>query len=664
MLQLKKTKVVVKGPAVLLILLLATVLCGCPGLFAGPETYKVTYDANGATAGLVPADGTAYEEGETVTVLDNTGGLSRTGYSFVGWNTRSDGDGTSYAPGSTFVMGTADMPLYAEWTVDVLLTISSSAATGYTKDSSFSVTFLFSKEVTGFESGDVSVVNGSLSGFSGTGNSYSATVTPASEGDVVVSAADGAATDSYGFTSRAAACTVCYDLTAPGSIKPVITAAGDGKLTVSWTEPTDDPSFHHVLVSYNESPQVQVEKGTTSYTFRSLETGISYCPLLKAVDAAGNASSMEEGQSLTIHDNVYRNVYIVKSAAELAAMADDLNGYYVLQNNITVSSWTPVGTASSPFTGIIDGLYGLTISGMSVSAGSYSGLLGRASSAYIRKLKITGATIPTTTGSEFCGILAGSLENSRVEDVDVSGSVGTTTFGTSIGGLAGYIAGTSVISCRVRADVKGYEDCGGLAGTVGSTSVIQFTSVEGLSSPGLEATYFAGGIAGNFKAGNLTIDQCFSNMDIRAESDAGYNIGGLCGNIASHLIVSDSYARGSVYNTDGRSTGGLFGFIGNNASVTCSRTYAEGPVTGDASYTGGLFGSCFSSTLSLSEVYFAGSTTQTVPGPGYTEGTLIGDEDLKAFPDTAGWDTAIWGADSGLINDGYPILRNIQYYPN
>ncbi|TDF95444.1 InlB B-repeat-containing protein [Paenibacillus piri] len=83
-----------------------------------PLTYTVTYDGNGAESGSVPIDSHAYETGTTVTVLDNTGNLMKPGYTFTGWNTQSDGNGTSYATGAAFPMDAANVTLYAKWTVN------------------------------------------------------------------------------------------------------------------------------------------------------------------------------------------------------------------------------------------------------------------------------------------------------------------------------------------------------------------------------------------------------------------------------------------------------------------------------------------------------------------------------------------------------------------
>jgi len=100
-------------------LVLAAAGCTNPVLQAMTSlvTYhKVTYDSNGATGGTVPTDSSSYLQGKTVTVLDNSGGLAKTAYSFAGWNTAADGTGTAYTTGQTFTMGGADVMLYAAWT--------------------------------------------------------------------------------------------------------------------------------------------------------------------------------------------------------------------------------------------------------------------------------------------------------------------------------------------------------------------------------------------------------------------------------------------------------------------------------------------------------------------------------------------------------------------
>jgi uncharacterized repeat protein (TIGR02543 family) len=80
-----------------------------------PIYHYVTYEGNGNTGGTAPIDNTQYQAGNTVTVL-GSGTLVRAGYTFAGWNTAPDGNGTSYAAGNTFPMPSANVTLYARWT--------------------------------------------------------------------------------------------------------------------------------------------------------------------------------------------------------------------------------------------------------------------------------------------------------------------------------------------------------------------------------------------------------------------------------------------------------------------------------------------------------------------------------------------------------------------
>ena len=114
----------------LFVVCVSTLVVGCDLLLGQPDqptpvaTYTVTYNANGADSGSVATDSTSYENGMTVTVLDNTGNLARTGYSLTGWNTAADGSGTTYTTGNTFTMGSANVTLYAQWSSNPTYTVT------------------------------------------------------------------------------------------------------------------------------------------------------------------------------------------------------------------------------------------------------------------------------------------------------------------------------------------------------------------------------------------------------------------------------------------------------------------------------------------------------------------------------------------------------------
>jgi uncharacterized repeat protein (TIGR02543 family) len=83
-------------------------------------SYTITYNANSATSGSVPSNGTYTAGGGATTVAANSGNLTRDGYTFVGWNSSSLGTGTSYTAGSSTYSTSSDITLYAHWTANTL----------------------------------------------------------------------------------------------------------------------------------------------------------------------------------------------------------------------------------------------------------------------------------------------------------------------------------------------------------------------------------------------------------------------------------------------------------------------------------------------------------------------------------------------------------------
>lgn len=77
-------------------------------------TETASFSAAAGSGAVSPLSGVV---GAAVTLPSGTG-LVNPGYTFVGWNTASNGSGTSYLPGSSFVLA-SDVTLYAQWTPDV-----------------------------------------------------------------------------------------------------------------------------------------------------------------------------------------------------------------------------------------------------------------------------------------------------------------------------------------------------------------------------------------------------------------------------------------------------------------------------------------------------------------------------------------------------------------
>ena len=76
-----------------------------------PNTYTVSYNLNGGTGSI--SNQTKIHD-QTLTLTSTK--PSRTNYEFVGWNTQSNGSGTTYLPGSSYTSN-SEILLYAIWKI-------------------------------------------------------------------------------------------------------------------------------------------------------------------------------------------------------------------------------------------------------------------------------------------------------------------------------------------------------------------------------------------------------------------------------------------------------------------------------------------------------------------------------------------------------------------
>ena len=87
--------------------------------------YTVTFDINGGT-GVDPVEMTG-EYDSNISLPDNTG-FSRDDYTFAGWNTSADGEGTNYDADDEYTI-IEDITLYASWTAAITFDINDGTGT-------------------------------------------------------------------------------------------------------------------------------------------------------------------------------------------------------------------------------------------------------------------------------------------------------------------------------------------------------------------------------------------------------------------------------------------------------------------------------------------------------------------------------------------------------
>ncbi|MEG4494914.1 Ig-like domain-containing protein, partial [Microcoleus sp. D3_18_C4] len=173
-------------------------------------------------------------------------------------------------------------------------TVSLTSAAAATVTAAFPVTATFSESTTNFIASDITVTNGTVSGFSGTGTTYNFTVTPTGQGTVTVNVPTGVATDAAGNNNTAAtALTRTFDTTPPtvsltSAAAATVTAAFP--VTATFSESTTNFIASDITVT---NGTVSGFSGTgTTYNFTVTPTGSGTVtvniPANIATDAAGN----------------------------------------------------------------------------------------------------------------------------------------------------------------------------------------------------------------------------------------------------------------------------------------------------------------------------------------------------------------------------------------
>ncbi|MCZ8516017.1 S-layer homology domain-containing protein [Paenibacillus filicis] len=279
-------------------------------LYSGPNSIQtVKYDGNGATSGNVPINRTIYKLGSPVSVIGNTGALSKTGYTFAGWNTQANGMGTDYAPGSTFTMGT----LYAKWT-SYTVTYNGNGSTG----GSVPV------DSGSYMQGVTATVYGNTGNLVKTGYTFAGWNTKA-DGSGTRYAGDGTAT----FTLGAA------NVTLYAMWNPLYTVTYNGNGATSGSVPTDSSSYLQGVIATVYGNTGSLVK--TGYAFAGWNTaadgsGTSYAPGASFPMGATNVTLYAQWQSanallsnLSVDQGTLTQISIINYSVSVPYTVSSLN---------------------------------------------------------------------------------------------------------------------------------------------------------------------------------------------------------------------------------------------------------------------------------------------------------------------------------------------------
>ena len=340
-------------------------------------------------------------------------------------------------------------------------------------------------------------------------------------------------------------------------------------------------------------------------------------------------------------------IHSAEELAQIGVHADwPLAGKYVLDADLTLSDWTPIGRSlwynvttpldgsSTPFSGAFDG-QGHTITLQSLSPASYAidksylgifgGIKGGANhKASVKNLHIVSqvniTSSPASSGQAI-GLVAGYTENAEISGIRLSGSFSFTSTTKNIyaGGIAGYAQkGTLVKDCESGMNIT---LTGGTGGGFVASSFYNFV----------------GGLAGIFKDG-AEITRCRMTGNVTGRgSAAGSQIfaGGIAGG-SYYAFTTESQGTISYCSNTGDVyaevlgmwtwTGGITGVVCGDGDGSFEKTtkvyrcWASGNVTsvgkaGMWPYTGGITGYIYYGGM-VAECYFTGNVSSRVNSSG------------------------------------------------
>ena len=494
------------------------------------------------TAGIAPA------ASGTVTV-DVAGGVAFDG----------DGNGNGTLPTPYTVEADLENP-------SVTVSGPSDLQTG-----AFDVTVTFSEPVTGFEQGDLWVGNGSATAFSGSEDSYSATIMPAASGTVTVDVPAGAAEDAAGNGNTPAP---QYSVQAS---MPTVGQPDGGALLVTLSGPAGPVAgAFDVAVAFTDSvtgferSDVAVTNGSmTAFSGSGADYTATIAPAASgtvtvdvaawvAVDAEGNPNSAAEYYSVE---------------ADLDAPSATIGG----PAGPVGAAFDATVTFSEPVTGFEQG-------DVSVTNGAVTAFAGTGSSYTATIAPAAGGTVTVDVAARVAADAAGN-QNSAAEYYSVEADLAAPT--ATIGGPAGPVAGAFDATVTFSEAVTGFDrsdvSVGNGSVTAFSGSGASYTATIAPSASGTVTVDVASGAARD-AAGNG--NDAAASWSVQADLVApSVTVSGPAAAVAGSFDVTLSFSEsvtGFEQNDVSVTNGAVTAFSGAGASYTATITpAASGTVTVD-----------------------------------------------------------------------------------
>ncbi|WMJ01707.1 GLUG motif-containing protein [Pseudomonas chlororaphis subsp. aurantiaca] len=312
---------------------------------------------------------------------------------------------------------------------------------------------------------------------------------------------------------------------------------------------------------------------------------------------AKNGHSLKDDKSVTLsgadaHFSANGEAYqVVQNLKQLRDIENNMNGRYVLGNQITgQGSFRTIGEYSS-FAGKLDGL-GNTISDLSIYGttafvGLFSANLGQISNLNLERISANGASSSYSIGT-LAGLNMGSIRNVKAKDIRVTAGA----YFNSLGGLVGLNLNGEIANASVSGQVIGNRYTMAMGGLVGESvsnpdGTARITNSHAditLAGQANDDFRSAGGLVGSNRGGVIANSSSTGTINL---AGANLNIGGLVGENTGNGSISNSRSSTNVLGGQAHRIGGLVGF--NQGSLV--NAHASGEITGKGTEAiGGLVG--------------------------------------------------------------------------
>jgi hypothetical protein len=350
-------------------------------------------------------------------------------------------------------------------------TVLATSAAAYSKAAPFPMTITFSKSVTGLVLADLTITNGTASGLTGSGASYTFSVTPTAEGAVTAQVVAGAAQDSASNpTDVSNLVSIVYDVTSPTLAISVpttgafVNAANQAAFAVSGTCSENGQNVNLAVGAVTKAVACASGAFSTTMDLSSLADG----PLTLTANLSDLATNAAPTQSVSLTKDVAAPTATLSGVPASPSNATSVNitvagaGVTAYRYKIGTSGSTDCTNASgysaetavasaiaTSISGIADGSVTVCVVGRDV-AGNYQSFSTPTSATWMKDTGITPfsglAIAPVSPGNDSTPTVSGNTEGNASLALYNAASCGGSSIATATAAAGGAFSLTPASS--------------------------------------------------------------------------------------------------------------------------------------------------------------------------------------------------------------------------